>query len=172
MLAGDREAFRLLVREHHVGLRSFLGSQLHHADEMDDLAQEVFLEAFCDLSRYEMGRDFRAWLRGIARNRLLMHFRTVGRRRSHEAKFREEATGLIQDDLEQAFVQQSDFAVEALLRCINQLPKRMRRVVRAGLDGAKSASLAEELSVSIGAVYNLHYRAIGLLRGCVSKEVE
>jgi RNA polymerase sigma-70 factor (ECF subfamily) len=44
--------------------------------------------------------------------------------------------------------------------------------VRAGLDGAKPAALAEIFATSVGAIYNLHYRANQLLRACLQKELE
>ncbi len=172
VLAGDSEAFRLLVREHRLMLRSYLGSQLHHGDVMDDLAQEVFMKAFRKLDQFDTDGNFRAWLRGIARNQLLMHFRTLGRRKANEAKFREEVCDIIRHDLDGTFQEQSTDAIETLLRCINELPDRMRRVVRAGLDGVKAQALAEELSTSVGAVYNVHYRANDLLRECVRKEIQ
>ena len=40
----------------------------------------------------------------------------------------------------------------------------------AGLHGGRPAELAKELSTSIGAIYNLHYRANQLLRDCLQKE--
>ncbi len=171
VLSGDPEAFRFLVREHRLMLRSYLGSQLHHGDVMDDIAQEVFIKAFHKLDQYDPDRNFSAWLRGIARNQLLMHFRTLGRRKANEAKFREEVYEIIRNDLEHSYQQQSTDAIEALLRCINELPDRMRKVVRAGLDGVKAQAMAEELSTSVGAIYNVHYRANELLRECVRKEI-
>lgn len=172
VLAGDRDAFRVLVREHRLMIRAYLGSQLHRADEMDDLAQEVFLTAFRNLAQYQIGANFAAWLRGIAKNQLLMHFRSVGRRKARESKFREEVTQLIEHDLEQKYATQTQHAIEALLQCIGELPERMKHVVRAGLDGTKAAALATELTTSTGAIYNLHYRANNLLRECVKKEME
>jgi RNA polymerase sigma-70 factor (ECF subfamily) len=61
--------------------------------------------------------------------------------------------------------------IEVLLRCIAQLPEKLRRVVRAGLDGDKPVALAEALATSVGAIYNLHYRANQLLRTCMQKEL-
>ena len=61
--------------------------------------------------------------------------------------------------------------IERLLRCIAELPERLRRVVRAGLDGDKPAEVAQALSTTVGAVYNLHYRANQLLRACLEKGV-
>jgi RNA polymerase sigma-70 factor (ECF subfamily) len=172
VLAGNRDAFLHVVREHSLMLRSYLGSQLHHADEMDDIAQEVFIKAFRNLDQFDTGQNFRAWLRGIARNELLMHFRKVGRRKAHEAKFREEVVEVIRHDLEKRFQCQSNDAIESLLRCIGRLPARLRQVVRSGLEGIKAESLAVELSTTVGAVYNLHYRANAILRKCVRKELD
>lgn len=170
VLAGDRDAFRVIVREHSLMVRSYLGSQLYRADETDDLAQEVFMKAFLNLHKYNLGSDFLAWLRGIARNELLMRFRKDNRRQTNEAKFREEVISVIQCDLDSEFAKLPDVAIEALLRCVTSLPDRLRRVVRGGLDGIKPAVLANELSTSVGAIYNLHYRANALLRECVRKE--
>ncbi len=172
VLAGDRDAFRLIVREHSLMLRSYLGSQLHHASDVDDLAQEVFIVAYRKLDQFEQDGDLRAWLRGIARKQLLQYFRTTGRGNASAAKFREEVTGIIQHSLDMSIASKTNATIEALLRCVGQLPQRMRYVVRAGLDGTKAVSLAEELSTSIGAIYNLHYRANQLLRECVKAEME
>ncbi|WP_044300667.1 sigma-70 family RNA polymerase sigma factor [Rhodopirellula sallentina] len=171
VLAGDTDAFRLLVREYRLMIRSYVGSQLHRSDETDDLSQEVFMSAYRNLDQFDLDGDFGAWLRGIARNKLLMYFRTTQRRSQRESKFREEVAQLLEHDLEKIFVRQNNFAIEALLRCISKLPDRMRHVVRAGLEGTKAAALAEELSTSLGAIYNLNYRASSLLRECVKAEI-
>ena len=79
---GRIEAFGRIVREYALPLRSYLASQVHHLDDVDDLAQEVFLAALGSLSTFRRGDDFGAWLRGIARNKLLVHFRSQSRRRA------------------------------------------------------------------------------------------
>ena len=147
VIAGNRDAFRVLVREYRLMVRSYLGSQLHRGDEMDDLSQEVFMTAFRNLNQFDDRGDFGAWLRGIARNQLLMHFRSLGRRKAKEAKFREQVTQLIEHDLERTFDEQTEFAIESLLRCTSRLPERMRQVVRRGLEGTKAAAMADELAM-------------------------
>jgi RNA polymerase sigma-70 factor, ECF subfamily len=77
----------------------------------------------------------------------------------------------VQRDLEEAAASDTSESVEALLRCIARLPDKLRRVVRAGLDGDKPVDLAEELVTSVGAIYNMHYRANRLLRDCVTREL-
>jgi RNA polymerase sigma-70 factor (ECF subfamily) len=58
-----------------------------------------------------------------------------------------------------------------MMACIGQLPERLRRVVHANLEGCRSGALAEELQTTPGAVYQLQYRALQLLKDCVSKGV-
>ena len=41
VLAGHRDAFRHIVREHGLGVRGFIASQLYHLDDVDDLAHEL-----------------------------------------------------------------------------------------------------------------------------------
>ena len=50
--------------------------QVHHLEDVDDLAQEVFLAALGSLANFRRGDDFGAWLRGIARKKLLNYFRS------------------------------------------------------------------------------------------------
>lgn len=169
--AGESEAFLWIIRSYNLSIRSYLASQLYHQDDVDDLAQEVFLAAYRTLDRFQPGEEFGAWLRGIARNKLLVFFRSQERRRSAMVRFRQEVLQIIGDDLETRASDETEDSIEAVLRCIAKLPERMRRVVRAGLDGRKAAQLAEQLAATVSAVYNLHYRANGLLRECVKKEM-
>src|SRR5438477_12869966 len=87
---GRTEAFGRIVRVYALPLRSYLASQVHHLDDVDDLAQEVFLTALRNLSSYRRGEDFGAWLRGIARNKLLNYFRSTSRRNQALQRFREQ----------------------------------------------------------------------------------
>lgn len=168
---GQTEAFGHIVRTYALPLRSYLASQVHRLDDVDDLAQEVFLAALEGLPTFRRGDDFGAWLRGIARNKLLLYFRTQSRRSRALQRFREAVTALIEGDLERAAAADRAETIELLLHCIGQLPERLRRVVRAGLDGDKPADLAKALSTTVGVVYNLHYRANQLLRACLQRGV-
>jgi RNA polymerase sigma-70 factor (ECF subfamily) len=171
VVRGRTEAFGQIVRDYALPLRSYLASQVHHLDDVDDLAQEVFLAALKSLSTFRRGDDFGAWLRGIARNKLLLYFRTQSRRIQVLQRFRDEVRALIEDDVERAAVSDRAETIERLLWCIARLPERLRRVVRGGLDGEKPAELAKALSTTVGVVYNLHYRANQLLRACLQKGV-
>jgi RNA polymerase sigma-70 factor (ECF subfamily) len=171
VMRGRTEAFGQIVRKYALPLRSYLASQVHHLDDVDDLAQEVFLAALESLPTFRRGDDFGAWLRGIARNKLLVYFRSQSRRSQALQRFRDEVTALTEGELESAAAADRAETIERLLRCIAQLPERLRRVVRAGLDGDRPAELARALSTTVGVIYNLHHRANQLLRECLRKGV-
>lgn len=168
---GNTDAFRTIVRAHGLSLRSYISSQVYDLDLVDDLAQEVFIAAYRSLDTFWRGEDIGRWLRGIARLKLQMHFRSSARRQNAMERFREEVAVITEADLEQAAAEHDAVDIEALLRCIGHLPDKMRRIVHAGLDGTKPTLLADSLATSVGAVYNLHYRANQLLRDCVRKEL-
>lgn len=168
---GSTDAFSRIVRVYALPLRSYVASQIHHMEDVDDIVQEAFLAAYRSLSTYRPGGDFGAWLRGIARNKILNHLRSNSRRNQALQRFKDAVAQVIETDLDHAAEDRTEL-IERLLHCISQLPDRMRRVVRAGLDGNRPAELAQELKTSVGAVYNLHYRANQLLRTCIQEEIE
>lgn len=168
---GDRDAFRGIVRRYSAGVRGYLACQLRHMEDVDDLAQDVFITAYRKLDRFQEG-DFGAWLRAIARNELLMHARTAARRDSALGRFRQRLLQAMSPEYERATDQFTSVLVDRLRQCIDRLPARMKQVVRHGLEGAKASALASSMNTSVGAVYNLQYRANGLLRECLDQEAE
>jgi RNA polymerase sigma-70 factor (ECF subfamily) len=172
VLQGDHNAFRKILHAYGLPLRSYIAAQIHALDDIDDLAQEVFVTAYRQLSDFRRGDDFGAWLRGIARHKVNHHFRSVARRNRALARFREEVARVVEGRLDRAVSADTGGSIEVLLQCIARLPSRMRRVVRAGLDGGKPAELALDLNTSVGAVYRLHARANQMLRECMRKEME
>ena len=165
------DAFLTIVRAYGPSLRAFLGSQMFHLDDVDDIAQETFIAAYRSLNTFRRDQDFGAWLRGIARNKLLRYFEQTSRRSAKMETFRREAAALLDGELEEAASGARTEQFQAMLSCIAKLPERMRHVVRSLLDGSKSAALAEELGTTTGAVYQLQYRALGILRECITQEV-
>jgi RNA polymerase sigma-70 factor (ECF subfamily) len=167
---GESDLFLHVVQRHELALRSYLVGQLYNMAEVDDLAQEVFIAAYRDLGSFRRGGDFGAWLRGIARHRLLTHFRSQQRRASAADRFQEEFVRIAEQEIDASAHRQDAAQIERLLHCISHLPDKLRRVVHAGLEGARPSMLAEELGTTVSAIYQLHYRANQLLRECITKE--
>lgn len=171
VLNGQRDAFLGIVREHGPGLRTFLAAQLFQLDEVEDIAQEVFITAYRKLPDFRRGQDFGAWLRGIARNKLMKHYERTARRTDALELFRREAAAILDAELDDAASRTKESHLQALLCCLGKLPERMRKVVRGWLDGTRAAALVEELKLSVANIYQIQHRASDLLRDCVMKEV-
>jgi RNA polymerase sigma factor (sigma-70 family) len=65
---GDAAAFRLLVERHRGKVRARAVRLGSPADDVDDIVQETFLQAFVALDRLREPDRFGAWLAGIVRN--------------------------------------------------------------------------------------------------------
>lgn len=170
-LLTNPDAFLAVVRAYGPSLRAFLSSQMFHLDDVDDLAQETFIAAYRSLNTFRRGEDFGAWMRGIARHKLLRYFEQSSRRSAQMETFRREAAALLDGELEEAAAATGSELFQAMLRCVAKLPERLRHVVRALLDGSKAITLAEELGTTTGAIYQLQYRALGMLRECITREI-
>ncbi len=168
---GNAAAFMQIAEAYGLMVRSYVGSQVYSSADIDDLAQETFIAAYRGLRSFRRGDDFGAWLRGIARNRVLMFFRSTHRRVSALERFRSEVAGIAALELDAASKYDESQHIAALMRCVAKLPEKLRRVVHSGLDGTKPRALADAFHTSTAAVYQLHYRANQLLRECLKQEV-
>ena len=170
VLAGNKDRFRLLVREYGLLVRGFLSARLYHLEDAEDLAQEAFLTAYAKLSTYEIGTNFRAWLLTIAKFQLTNHWRKTSRRSNAMDRFRHDIAEAIQPELKKASDELDQERIGNLLGCIAKLPDRTRHLIRAGLDGVRMETLAEELNLKPNALYQLRHRAHQALRKCMEEE--
>jgi RNA polymerase sigma-70 factor (ECF subfamily) len=78
ILEGSQEASVLLFRRYGEDLFRFLYFRVG-ADraQAEDLTQDVFLDAWRNLDRFDMEREFWPWLLGIAGRRLARHYRSA-----------------------------------------------------------------------------------------------
>src|SRR5947209_2027638 len=71
VLAGDREAFRLLVERHTRSIYSVAYRMTENQQDAEEIVQETFLRAYKSLGRFELRSSFSTWLYRIAVNRSL-----------------------------------------------------------------------------------------------------
>jgi len=74
----EPDAWRVMVGLYEPLVRHWCGRRGVRGADAEDAAQEVFRAAASGLARFrreQPGDSFRAWLRGITRNVLLLHFR-------------------------------------------------------------------------------------------------
>ncbi len=72
---GDKSAFAEIVRRRQAWVRSLMRRLALDTDLADDLAQQVFLKAFEDISKLRDSRRFPGWLKQLAINVWRQHLR-------------------------------------------------------------------------------------------------
>ena len=87
--AGSPEAFSRLVERHQQAVRGFLRRACGDAALADDLAQESFLAAWIQISRFDGRSTFRSWLCGIAYRKRLGDRRSTLRGMRRDADWAE-----------------------------------------------------------------------------------
>jgi RNA polymerase sigma factor (sigma-70 family) len=153
-LAGDQQAFEVLVQRYSGSLFTFIRRFVGEYDAASDILQQVMLQLYISLPKLRTGEPLKAWLYRVARNRCLdelrrkraMHFSEL------EKEIDEEEQSLVdtmQDlsPLPEEVVERRDVQ-DTLLKAIRALPPKFRAVVL--LRYAAQLSYAE-----IGRVLNM-----------------
>lgn len=71
VLAGDQDAFRILVERHTRGIYTVIHRMTGSPQDTEEIIQEAFLRAYKSLERFEQRSSFATWLYRIAVNRTL-----------------------------------------------------------------------------------------------------
>ena len=165
----DRQAeTAALVRAHQAGVWRYLRFLGCDPTEADDLVQETFLAVLREGFEVRSTAETAAYLRGVARNRLLTARRKE--RNSPPAVDLEAAEAVwarmaAEDGL-------SDYLV-ALSHCLEKaVSPRVRRALELQYhDRASRAQIAAELDLAVEGVKTLLRRARSALRDCVERKL-
>ena len=154
--ADDAEAFAELVRRRQSWIRNLLRRLCHDQTLADDLAQQVFLQAWRDLVKLREASKFAGWLKRIAINTWLKHQRSndpLGSALSEEAEQTERVTG-----------SHPDMAMD-LDAALATLPEQPRVcVVLAYHEGMSHPEIAQILNLPLGTVKSHIHRGTQRLR--------
>ena len=71
VLAGDRDAFRILVERHSRSLYHLVYRMTGSSEDAEEIVQDTFLRAFKALEKFELRSNFGTWIYRIATNRTL-----------------------------------------------------------------------------------------------------
>lgn len=177
--AGSRDALEQVLWEHFSDLEQYLKPQMP-ADiqsfvSVEDIISQTFFEAFRDFDGYRdgPGSSITAWLKTIARHRMLDSIRKVRRRSGHTAVPADamlssagDLMALLPDDGPTSSLRSKiDDAEHALRLALEQLPDHYREVIvfryveEIGID-----EIAERMNRPQGSIRGLLDRAKSELR--------
>lgn len=167
ILAGNRDAFRVLMVRHGPAVNAYLVAKTRNATLAEDLAQEVFLTAYRQAGRIKDPSLLQAWLLGIARNKLREFWRRNGREMDAMAEMQRAAEASAADPLHAASVSEVGVAVTG---AIAELKERYRAVLwRRLVDEQPFAAIAEALGIKESTARMRFQRGTAQLRKTLRK---
>jgi len=155
---GDVDAYAKLVRKYHRNLLAFIFRIVRDAHLAEDIGQEVFLNVYKDLPRFDLdrGTPFPAWLYITARNRCISELRKLRRSELVPIEgFHALTTG--EQTAEAALISQEDR--EALKISLVELPEPFRSTILMSLHGASLDDIAKRCGVPHSTVKTRLFRA-------------
>lgn len=160
---GDRQAFQSLVQQLQPAIFHLVLGMLGDYQEAEDMAQEVFLRAFCKLPELRPDADFSAWLRRIALNASIDQIRRRRRRRWWPWSALPEKKG---PSPEPEASRDHDPELNLQVRlALQKLPEHYRAVaVLREMEGLSYEEIARVLECSPGTVHSRLARARTLLK--------
>lgn len=169
----ERGALTALMARYGVPVYRFCRQMLRDETLADDVHQQVFVQAYRDLPRFERRSALRTWLFGIARHRCLDAIKIEGRR-GRRFPLEDEAG---EDDASAGpsvvdRIAAAEMA-DALEHCLDELAPATKSAVllrfREGLGFDEMAVLADEKA---GTLQARVARALPVLRKCLERRLK
>ncbi|GCE11067.1 RNA polymerase sigma factor [Tengunoibacter tsumagoiensis] len=174
-LAGDQQAFEMLVQRYNTPLFNFICHCLGDYDLACDVSQQVFLQLYISMPTLRTGEPLKAWLFQVARNRCLDELR-----RKRAVHFSDLEASNDDDDLSPLAImpdtrplpdemaERNDLQ-QALRAAIDALPPKFRSVVMLRYTSQMSFSeIGKTLNMPEATAKTYFQRARPLLRAAMS----
>lgn len=150
-------------------MRAFIGSLCRDAQAREDVFQEMALVLWKEFDRFDRSRSFGAWARGIVARKLLQRWRADRRKPLPFSPEALEAVVAAFDRTEEAAADR----LEALERCLDQLPERSRKVLALRYESGRPVeSIAAEFETTLAAMYQTLSRLRHQLLNCIKRRME
>jgi RNA polymerase sigma-70 factor, ECF subfamily len=170
-VAGDIAARDQLIAELYPRVFRYCRARLGYRESVhcsaDDVAQEVCLAVVTALHSYVVsGRSFRAFVYGIAANKVADAFRALGRDRSDPMTDLPDGPALHDDPEGCVLAGERAERLDALLQLLT--PQQRKVLVLRIAVGLSAEETAEKLGSTPGAVRVTQHRALNRLRAAIS----
>jgi RNA polymerase sigma-70 factor (ECF subfamily) len=139
---GDRAAQRVLYETYYGQLMSVCQRYVSNDHEAMDLLHESFIKIFAKISRYQAGTSLVAWMRRIAVNTAIDHYRKAVRRRTEDL---DQAYSLSSNDPDVI----SQYSAKEILAAVQKLTPTYRAIFNLYVvEGYSHREIAEQFEIT------------------------
>jgi RNA polymerase sigma-70 factor, ECF subfamily len=181
-LAGDRDAFRILVERHSRNVYRLAYRMTGNQQDAEEVVQEAFLRAYQKLSQFASRANFGTWVYRIAANYAIDRIRQKKSEDSNRALPARETEDGVEMDLMSTVpdvapsperLAQSGQLAAQMRRALTQLtPAERTAFVMRHWGGSGIEEIAEALKSSTSAAKNTVFRSVQKLRKTLEPFVE
>ena len=178
VLTGDRMAFALLMRRYNRRLYRLARAIVANDAEAEDALQEAYLNAYRCLGQFRGDSSLATWLSRLVVNECLGRMRRSARRQNvipmTPSPADNEIEAVPSDEIASPDAMADRAQMKAILeRRIDALPEAFRAVfVLRSVEELTVEETAECLGIPAETVRSRHFRAKGLLREALAREVD
>jgi RNA polymerase sigma-70 factor, ECF subfamily len=168
--SGEPLEYEAIVRETNSHIRAYIAGMGVPRHDVDDIAQDVYVELYRFFERVPADVPIKQWLKGIARNLCLNYFRRTGRRSRLQ---REALMELMVRAESECSVASSEGPVRrALDTCFDKLPSESRKMLALKYEQElPSQTIAERLNSTSEAIRVALFRIRAALKECISRRL-
>lgn len=165
IIEGETSLFSEIIEEYNSTVRIFFASRVFDRQTIDDLAQEVFIAVYENLSKFDPDRNLKAWIMGIAFNRLKLHYRKNKNRQTAYEKLLEKIN---KKEFQPDITEVSNDKTDQLKDCMKKLPEKAMTILKARFyEKMKVKDLALSNDMTIDALSAFIYRSKKKLAECI-----
>jgi len=174
---GNEPAFEELVRRHQQRVFALVGGILRRREDVEDVAQQVFLKAFVSLKRFDQRAAFSTWLYKITVNECWDYLRKKKvRPLVYESDLSEEQVsrldGIVSHDRPPVAPSDRAEARDLVERMLAKLPEQDRQLLLLKeVEGFSVEELAEILKLNVNTVKVRLFRARGRIMDTYRKRL-
>lgn len=142
--SGKIEHFEYLVKKYTKQVYGFVKRKLFRSEDVDDVVQEIFIQLYKAMNRFDEKRPVQPYLFEIVRSRLKMYYR------SHKQESR------LNEDMTAAVVSDEISDVSGFLK---KLPPEQKRALELVAEGYSYDEIAQKLKKPLNTIRTIIHRA-------------
>lgn len=159
--------FDTILRQTQMRIRAYIAGMGIAPHEVDDVAQDVYVELFRNFEKVPTDVPIDRWIKGIARNLCLNHIRKISRRGRLHREALVEILSNTDTQIEKTGDQKSmEYALDG---CCDKLPEKSRKILLLRYtEEMPSAQIAEKMSSTAEAIRVALHRIRAQLKDCIT----
>lgn len=171
VLAGDTQAFRLLIRQHQRLVNHMIGRLIKQTEDIEEVCQDVFLRVHDKLGEFNFQSRLSTWIATIAYRIAINHLR---KKKMLFADIPEEESftkRFIEEENPETTFEDRDLD-SYVLRLIDELPPQYKTILTLyHVQEMNYAEICEVTGMPEGTVKNYLFRARNILKEKVKKHL-